>query len=115
MIVKMALYSLKSSGVAFRSKLADVLNKLDQRQLCIEPDIWMRIYQTFKLKGNEAEQPEMYFLLSPQAKQAQIDNDTKYWSLQSKKYVKKAASYVEESLKKENTWPPTNCPNPYLL
>jgi hypothetical protein len=42
MIVKMALYGLKSSGAAFRSKLAGVLNDLNYRPSYADPDVWLK-------------------------------------------------------------------------
>jgi hypothetical protein len=42
MIVKMALYGLKSSGAAFRSKLAGVLSDLNYRPSLADPDVWLK-------------------------------------------------------------------------
>jgi hypothetical protein len=42
MIVKMALYGLKSSGAAFRSKLAGVLHELGYRPSLADPDVWLK-------------------------------------------------------------------------
>ena len=42
MIVRMALYGLKSSGAAFRSKLAGVLNDLNYRPSFADPDVWLK-------------------------------------------------------------------------
>jgi hypothetical protein len=42
MIVKMALYGLKSSGAAFRSKLAGVLHDLNYRPSFADPDVWLK-------------------------------------------------------------------------
>jgi hypothetical protein len=42
MIVKMALYGLKSSGAAFRSKLAGVLDGLGYRPSYADPDVWLK-------------------------------------------------------------------------
>jgi hypothetical protein len=42
MIVKMALYGLKSSGAAFRSKLAGVLHDLNYWLSLADPDVWLR-------------------------------------------------------------------------
>ena len=42
MIVKMALYGLKSSGTSFRSKLAAVLHDLSYLSLKADPDVWIR-------------------------------------------------------------------------
>ena len=41
-IIKMALYGLKSSGAAFRSKLAGVLHDMNYRPSWADPDVWMR-------------------------------------------------------------------------
>jgi hypothetical protein len=38
----MALYGLKSSGAAFRSKLAGVLHDMNYRLSLADPDVWMR-------------------------------------------------------------------------
>lgn len=43
MIVEMALYGLKSSGAAFRSKLASVLYDMNYRASLADPDVWMRM------------------------------------------------------------------------
>jgi hypothetical protein len=42
LIVKMALYGLKSSGAAFRSKLAGVLSDLNYRPSLADPDVWLK-------------------------------------------------------------------------
>jgi hypothetical protein len=42
MIVRMALYGLKSSGAAFRSKLAGVLHDLGYQPSYVDPDIWLK-------------------------------------------------------------------------
>ncbi len=42
MIVKMALYGLKSSGAAFRAKLAGVLHDMNFRPSYADPDVWLR-------------------------------------------------------------------------
>jgi len=42
MIVTMALYGLKSSGAAFRSKLANVIYDLKYRPSLADPDVWLR-------------------------------------------------------------------------
>ena len=42
MIVEMALYGLKSSGAAFRSKLENVLYELNYRPSLADPDVWLR-------------------------------------------------------------------------
>ncbi len=42
MIVKMALCGLKSSGAAFRSKLAGVLDDLQHRPTLADPDVWIK-------------------------------------------------------------------------
>jgi hypothetical protein len=42
MIVKMALYGLKSSGAAFRAKLAGVLHDLSYVPSKADPDVWIR-------------------------------------------------------------------------
>ena len=42
MLIKMALYGLKSSGAAFRSKLAKVIHDLGFRPSAADPDVWMR-------------------------------------------------------------------------
>ena len=41
MIAKMALYGLKSSGVTFRAKLAQVLYDMNYRPSREDPDVWM--------------------------------------------------------------------------
>ena len=42
MIVKMALYGLKSSGAAFREKLAGVLHDIGYTPSKADPDVWIR-------------------------------------------------------------------------
>ena len=42
MIVKMALYGLKSSGAAFRAKLAGVLHDLGYMPTKADPDVWIK-------------------------------------------------------------------------
>ena len=42
MLIKMALYGLKSSGAAFRAKLAGVLNDMGYRPSLADPDVWLR-------------------------------------------------------------------------
>ena len=42
MLVKMALYGLKSSGAAFRSRLANVIYEMGYRPSLADPDVWMR-------------------------------------------------------------------------
>jgi hypothetical protein len=41
-IIKMALYGLKSSGAAFRAKLAGVLHDLGYRPTLADPDVWLK-------------------------------------------------------------------------
>ena len=42
LIVRKALYGLKSSGAAFRAYLAEYLDKLGYRSSLADPDVWMR-------------------------------------------------------------------------
>ena len=42
MIVKMALYGLKSSGAASRAKLAGVLHDIGYLPSKADPDVWLR-------------------------------------------------------------------------
>ena len=42
MIVKMDIYGLKSSGAAFRDKIANVLYEINYRPSRTDPDVWMR-------------------------------------------------------------------------
>ena len=42
MIIKMALYSLMSSGAAFRAKLAGVLHDIGYTPSKVDPDVWPR-------------------------------------------------------------------------
>jgi hypothetical protein len=42
MIVKMALCGLKSSGAAFRSKLAGALHDMNHWPSLADPDVWLR-------------------------------------------------------------------------
>ena len=43
MLVKMALYGLKSSGAAFRSKLAGVLRNIGYLSTKGDPDVWIQL------------------------------------------------------------------------
>ena len=49
MLLKMALYGLKSSGAALRSKLAGVLRDIDYLSTKGGPDVW--IQTTVKTDG----------------------------------------------------------------
>ena len=51
MAVKMALYGLKSSGAAFRAKLASLLHDNGYTQSKVDPDLWMRL--AIKSDGTE--------------------------------------------------------------
>ena len=42
MLIKIALYGLKSSGAAFRSKLAGVLHGLYYEPTNVDTDVWIR-------------------------------------------------------------------------
>ena len=42
MVVKLALYGLKSSEAAFRSKLESLLHKIGYTISKADPDVWMR-------------------------------------------------------------------------
>ena len=42
MIVKMELYGLKSSGAAFRAKLAGLLKYIQYQPTKADPDVWIR-------------------------------------------------------------------------
>ena len=41
MVVKMAIYGLKSSGAALRSKLASLLHGIGYTPFKVDPDVWM--------------------------------------------------------------------------
>ena len=43
MLVKMALYGLKSSGTAFQSKLSGLLREVGYFSTKGEPDVWIRL------------------------------------------------------------------------
>ena len=51
MLVKMALYGLKSSGAAFRAKLAGVLHDIGYIPTKSDPDVWIR--PAVKVDGTE--------------------------------------------------------------
>ena len=55
MIVKMAIYGLKLSGAAFRSKLDGVLHDLLYEPSKADPDVWIRLV----IKPNGSEYYEM--------------------------------------------------------
>ena len=42
MLVKKALYGLKSSGAAFRAHLAETLDTMGYRPTYADPDVWLR-------------------------------------------------------------------------
>ena len=42
MVVKMALYGLRSSGASFRAMLADTIWKMQYRPSKADPDVWLR-------------------------------------------------------------------------
>ena len=54
MIVKMALYGLKSSGAAFRAKLVGVLHDLRYMSTKADPDVWIK--PSVKPDGSECYQ-----------------------------------------------------------
>jgi len=144
MIVKMALYGLKSSGAAFHSKLANHLWDMQFRPSRADPDVWMRpavkpngfkyyefvlcyvddviaishqpsviideIKKTFKLKGDKAEEPDVY--LGAQLQRVETANGTKCWTMSADKYVKMAIKNVEEKLAKSGVRLPTRCHTP---
>ena len=145
MIVKRALYGLKSSGAAFRAMLANVLWDLGYRSSLSDPDVWLKaatkangfkyyemvltyvddvisisevpmrvidgIRQTFKLKGDKAEEPEMY--LGGSISKAITDQGIECWTLSSEKYVKTAVANVKETLAQSNLTLPSKCLTPF--
>ena len=144
MIVKMALYGLKSSGAAFRAKLSGVLHDLSYVTSKADPDVWIRpavrpdgseyyemalcyvndilviasesmkimdgIRAVFKLKGNKAENTEMY----PGASLSELEtaDGEKCWTMSSEKYVKAAIENVEARLAKSDLRLPSKCDTP---
>ena len=51
MIIKRALYGLKSSGAAFRAKLADCIWDMGYQPSKADPDVWLRA--ATKAKGEK--------------------------------------------------------------
>ena len=51
MIIRKALYGLKSSGVAFRAHLAETLHDIGFKPMKADPDVW--IHSAVKLDGTE--------------------------------------------------------------
>ena len=60
MIVKMALYGLKSSGAAFRSNQAGVLREIGYLSTTGEPDVWIRL--ALKPDGTEYHKIVLFFV-----------------------------------------------------
>ena len=144
MIVKMALYGLKSSGAAFRAKLAGVLHELPYVPLKEDPDVWIRpgvrtngseyygmalcyiydviviaakpmktmdgIRAVFKLKGDKAENTDMY--LGASLSELEMGDGTRCWTMSSEKYVKAAIENVEARLAKSDLRFPSRCDTP---
>ena len=146
MVVKMALYGLRSSGASFRAMLADTIWKMQYWPSKADPDVWLQpavtpdgqkyyemilcyvddiisishapmdaingIKQTFKLKGDKAEGPEMY--LGGNIAKAEMASGTKCWTLSSEKYIKTAVANVEEKLAKSGVRLPSRCITPMI-
>ena len=70
------------------------------------------IKQTFKLKADKAEEPEMY--LGGNIAKAETASGTKCWTLLSEKYVKTAVAKVEEKLAKSGMKLPSRCITPIV-
>ena len=68
------------------------------------------IKQVFKLKGDKAEPPDMYFGASLQ----RVENASgeKCWAMSSEKYVRSAVINVEERLSKSECRLPSKCDTP---
>ena len=146
MIVRKALYGLRSSGASFRAMLADTIWNMQYRPSKADPDVWLRpaitpdgrkyyemilcyvddvisishspidaiegIKRTFTLKGDKAEEPEMY--LGGNVARAETASGTQCWTLSSEKYVKTAVANVEEKLAKSRLKLPSKCAMPFV-
>ena len=146
MIVRKALYGLRSSGASFRAMLADTIWAMQYRPSKADPDVWLRpavmpdgreyyemilcyvddvisishkpmdgiegIKKTFTLKGDKAEEPEMY--LGGNIATAETASGTKCWTLSSEKYIKTAVANVEEKLSKSGLRLPSKCTTPFV-
>ena len=60
MVVKMAIYGLKSSGAVFRSKLASILNDIGYTPSKAYPDVWMR--PAIKSDGTESYEQALVYV-----------------------------------------------------
>ena len=130
MIVKMALYRLKTSGAAFRALLVQNLHDMSFKPSKADPDyenvicyvddviaisgIPMKIMdetrKKFTLKNDADEDPETY--LGSQLRKISNANGIEGWFLSSEKYVKSAVTNVEEKLLNNKRRMPTWCYSP---
>ena len=72
----------------------------------------MELKESFTLKGDKAEEPEMY--LGGNIATAETASGTKCWTLSSEKYVKTAVANVEEKLSKSGLRLPSKCTMPFV-
>ena len=68
------------------------------------------IRAVFKLKGNKAENPDMY--LEASLSELETDDGTKCWTMSSEKYVKASIDKVEARLAKSDLMLPSRCDTP---
>jgi hypothetical protein len=69
------------------------------------------IKKQFKLKGDKAEEPDIY--LGAKISKVKLDDGSTCWSLGSEKYLKAAIETLETTLKKKGQRLPGRCPNPF--
>ena len=110
MIVKMALYGLKSSGDAFRSKLAGVLRDLQYDHTKADPDVWIR--PAVKADGTEYYEMVLCYVDDVLAISADpmktIDGVKKVFKLKDDK-AEPPDMYLGASLQKVETADGTKC------
>jgi hypothetical protein len=142
MIVKMALYGLKSSGAAFRAKLAGVLHDLQYRPTLADPDVWLKpgtkangyklvvlVYvddvmaisatPSQTITGIQAvfklkgdKAAPPDMYLGVTLEKKQNSQGTSCWSMSPEKYVNAAVANVEEKLAKDGLRLPSKCITP---
>ena len=123
LVVKKALFGLKSSGAAFRAHLAETLDNIGFRSSMADPDAWMRpatklsggnyyeyilcfshdasrpmeeIKRTLKFKNDKVVEPDFY--LGATIKKKEL-NDQSVWTMSSQEYIKNT---VKDQLKGRN-------------
>ena len=98
MIVRKAIYGLKSSGAAFRAHIAYTIRNLGYSPSKVDPDVWLKL----AVKPDGSEYFEMVLVY--------IDDVISIcWALSLDKYVKTAVSNVEDKLAESQLQLPSKC------